>query len=130
MNEYLIIVNDKSYELPNKTIAVTERLDEALKVYSIPNLKIRQKFEKLHTFVKSVVGEENAAEMFGSSKLDEIDLSELSLVVLKINDAYDKPLADYKNDEMRAKMDSIPLDKIASMVNAAQTASKLQPLAR
>ena len=130
MNEYSIIVNDKSYELPKKTISVTERLDEVLRVDSMPQLKVRQKFEKLHTFVKSVLGEENAAEMLGSSKLDEIDLSELSLVVLKINDAYEKPLTDYKYDSMNSKISDIPLDKIASMTKAAQTVANAQMLAR
>lgn len=130
MGEYSIIVNDKSYDLPKKTIAVTEKLDEALRVDSLPNLKIRQKFERLHTFVKSVLGEENTAEIFGSSKLDEIDLSELSLVVLKINDAYDKPLSDYRNDNVTAKISEIPLDKIASMTKAAQTLANAQMLVK
>lgn len=128
MNVYAIIVNDKNYELPKKTLKVTEKLDDVLKVDSQVNLSVKQKFEKLHNFVKELVGEENAEEMLGSSKLADIDLSELSLIVLKINDAYEKPLADYKQEAMAEKMESIPMDKIISMTKAMQSASIVQGL--
>lgn len=128
MNEYSIIVNDKSYELPKKTLKVTEKLDDVLKVDSQEKLSVKQKFEKLHNFVKEVLGEANAEEVLGSSKLAEIDLSELSLIVLKINDAYEKPLTDYKQESMEEKMASIPMDKIISMTKAVQSASLVQGL--
>lgn len=128
MNVYSIIVNDKNYELPKKTLKVTEKLDDVLKVDTQMNLSVKQKFEKLHNFVKEILGEENAEEMLGSSKLAEIDLSELSLIVLKINDVYEKPLADYKHEAMVEKMESIPFDKIVSMTKAAQTVSNAQGL--
>lgn len=128
MNVYAIIVNDKSYELPKKTLKVTEKLDDVLKVDSQEHLSVKQKFEKLHNLVKEVLGEENAEEALGSSKLAEIDLSELSLIVLKINDAYEKPLTDYKQEAMEEKMASIPMDKIISMTKAVQSASLVQGL--
>lgn len=47
--EYTVIVNGKSYDLPKKTIAVAESLEEVLKVDST-NLKIRQKMGKTAPF--------------------------------------------------------------------------------
>ena len=126
--EYAIIMNGRSYELPKKTMTVVEKLDGALRVDSVTGLSVRQKFEKLHKAVKEIVGEEQAEEMFGSSNLSEIDLSEVSLAVLKINEAYEKPISDYQAEQMKEKIGSIPMDKIVSMSKAAQTIANAQVL--
>ena len=114
--EYAIIVNEKSYDLPKKTLMVMEKLDEVLRVDTVRNLSVRQKYEKLHNFVKDMVGAENAAEMFGSNNISEIDTSEISLAVLKIRDAYDKPIADYTAERSMRKLDGLPIDKITQLV--------------
>lgn len=118
--EYTIIVNGQSYDLPKKTIAVVNKLDEVLKVDSTKGLNVKQKFEKLHEFMKELVGEENAAEMFGSEKLDEIDLSELTIAVKKVVDAYDKPIADYEADKSRSKLDNLPIEQLNAITKAAE----------
>ena len=119
--EYTIIVDSRSYDLPKKTVAVMEKLDDVLKVDSVKGLSLRQKFEKLHNFVKDVVGEENAKEIFGSDNIAEIDLSEVTLAVKKIADAYDKPIKDYESEKMQRSFDGIPMEKIISMTKAANT---------
>lgn len=128
--EYTIIVDGRSYDLPKKAVAVMDKLDEALKVDSRPNLSARQKYEKLHSFVKEILGEENAKELFGSDNLAEIDLSELSLAVLRINDAYNQPLADYRADKMRESINSIPTEKIVSLTKSMQSVANAQSLTK
>lgn len=123
--EYTIIVNGRSYDLPKKTISVADKLDSVLRVDE-SNLKIRQKFEKLHNFIKELVGDENAKEMFGSDNLSEIDLSELTLSIRKVVDAYDKPINDYDIEKQQEKFDSIPMDKIISMTKAAHTIANVE----
>lgn len=118
--EYTIIVNGRSYDLPKKTVAVMEKLDEVLKVDFVKGYNIRKKYEKLHTFMKDLVGEEETTEMFGSPNMEEIDLSDLTLAVKKVVDAYDKPINDYDAEKSRAKLDELPLDKIISMTKAAE----------
>lgn len=122
--EYTIIVNGRSYDLPKKTMAVAEKLDEVLKVDSVQGMPVRQKFEKLHVFVKDLVGNEKAEEMFDSSNLAEIDLPEITLVVKKIVDAYDKPIVDYDIDNRLQKLNNLPIDKIISMGKVAQMVQK------
>lgn len=124
--EHTVIVNNKSYDLPKKTLAVTEKLDKALKVDTVKGLNVRKKYETLHETVKELVGEENAAEMLGSANLDEIDLSELAVVVLSINDAYEKPMNDYQAERMRERIGSIPMEKFTSIAKTAQTVSNMQ----
>ena len=117
--DYTVIINSRSYDLPKKTVSVMNKLDEVLKVDNL-NIKARQKFEKLHEFVKDILGEANAKEILESDNLDEIDLSDLSITVLKINDAYNKPLNDYKMEKMRATLNSAQIDKINNLVNSAK----------
>ena len=124
--EYTIIVNDRSYDLPKKTLAVMEKLDAVLKVDFAKGLTVKQKFEKLHTFVKELVGTENAAEMFGSDNISEIDLSELTLAVKKINASYDKPINDFDMEMRNEKFNNLPLEKINSITKAAQAAANMQ----
>lgn len=125
---YTIIVNSKSYDLPPKTLKVAEKLDEVLKVDSIKGLTVRQKFEKLHRFIMDLVGEEQAAEIFGSSNLAEIDLSELTIAMKKIVDAYDKPIDDYDAQKTKDKLNDIPIERIISMTKAAQSMANAQML--
>ena len=123
---YTIIVNERSYDLPKKTIAVMEKIDDVLKVDQIKGLTVKQKFEKLHAFVKDLVGDSNAEEMFGSDNISEIDLSELTLAVKKIVAAYDKPINDYDAEMAKQKFDNVPIEKIVSLTKAAQTVSAQQ----
>lgn len=117
---YTIIVNGRSYELPKKTVAVMEELDQALTIDSNRNLSLREKYMHLHEFVKRNIGEEKAKECLGSDNLDEIDLSDLAITVRKIHDAYDKPVSEYQTVKMRERLGAVPMDKITTMMSAAE----------
>lgn len=123
--DYTIIVNGRSYDLPKKTLDVMEKLDNVLKVDSIKGFTVRQKFEKLHEFIKDLVGAENASEMFGSDNINGIDLSELTLAVKMVCDAYDKPVNDYDIEKRKRAFDSLPIEKIVSITKAAQAAQNM-----
>ena len=125
--EYTVIINGRSYDLPKKTLAVMEKVDEVLKVDSMKGYTVKQKFEKLHGFMKNLVGEENAAEMFGSSNLSEIDLSELTLAVQKVIDAYDKPITDYQAEKSKSKLEQLPIEKIVSISKAVDKIAAMEP---
>lgn len=117
--EYTIIVDGRSYDLPPKTLSVVEKMDDVLKV-DASKLNVRQKFEKLHGFIKDLVGAEAAKDMFGSDNISEIDLSEVTIAVKKVIDAYDKPITDYDAEKAARSFDRIPIDKIVSMTKAAE----------
>ena len=68
----------------------------------------------------SLVGKENAVEILGSEKLDEVDLSEVTLTFKKILDAYEKPLADYEIEKSNSKFSNYPLDKIVELAKVAK----------
>ena len=123
---HTVIVNGRSYDLPKKTIGIADKLDDVLKTDSIRGLSVRQKYEKLHDFTKGVLGEENAKEILGTDNLDEIDLSELTITVRKIVDAYEKPVTDYQMERNREQLSRLPLKQLESIVKAADTAANME----
>ena len=127
--DYTVIVNGKSFDLPKKTIAVAESLEEVLKVDST-NLKIRQKMEKLHRFSKDLLGEDNVKEILGTDDLEEVDTSALAMLVLNINEAYEKPVTEYRTDKMREAFNGIPTEKLSSLTTSMQAVMNAQELSR
>lgn len=124
--QYTVIINGRSYDLPKKTLSVTERMDETAKVDNVAGLSVREKFQRVHAFVKEVLGDESAKMVFGSDFLEEIDLSEVTLAFRKIVDAYNKPLEDYNIQKNSEKMAAIPFAKIADMGKALEAAKGLK----
>lgn len=125
---HTVIVNGRSYDLPKKTLGIANKLDEVLKVDAVRGLSVRQKYEKLHLFVKDVLGEENAKEILKTENLDEVDLSELTITVRKIVDAYEKPITDYQMEKNREKLAGLPIKQIESIVGAANAAANMEML--
>ena len=121
---YTVIVNGQSYDLPKKTMKVVEEMDKVAQIDNVKGLGIRDKFKALFDFIGGLVGKEAAKEILGSDKLDEVDLSEVTLTFAKIKDAYDKPLEDYNTDKSFQKLNSIPTDKIVQLANVANQMSQ------
>ena len=116
---YTVIINGHSYDLPKKTIAVMEKLEEVITVDSNKGMGIRDKFGVLHDFIVELVGEKGAKEILGADNLSEADLSDVTLTVKKIVEAYDKPLKDYQMEQGRKALDGIPIEKIIALGNTA-----------
>lgn len=123
--QYTVIINGQSYDLPKKTIKVYEEVERVSKVDDVKGMSLRDKFKTLFDFITSLVGKENAKEILGSDKLDEVDLSEVTLAFKQIVDAYDKPLEDYSLSKSYSKLDGIPVENIVKLVNAAEKAQQL-----
>ncbi|MBR5596483.1 MAG: hypothetical protein IKW30_03655 [Lachnospiraceae bacterium] len=125
---HTVILNGRSYDLPKKNINVATKLDEVLKVDSIKGLSVRQKFEKLHVFSKDILGKENTNEILGTDNLEEIDLSELTIIVRKIVDAYEKPISDYQAERNREQLSRLPLQQLESITKVVDVASNMEKL--
>lgn len=119
MMVYTVISDDmQSYDLPGKTLKIAEKIEDVIKNDARPDLSIREKYKRLHTFVVDILGKENAKEFLGTDKLDEMDLSVLTITTKKIIDAYDRPLDDYNRQKVQQTMDEIPLDKVTELIKA------------
>ena len=122
---YTIISDDmQSYDLPGKTLKVVEKIEELMKADTNKNLSIREKYKKLHAFVVDMLGKETAKEILGTEKLDDMDLSILTITCKKIVDAYEKPIEEYSNNKMQQVLEDIPLDKVTELMKAADIRDK------
>ena len=125
MMVYTIISDDmQSYDLPGKTLKVVEKIEELMKADTNKNLSIREKYKKLHSFVIDMLGKENAKEILGGDKLDDLDLSVLTITCRKIVDAYEKPIEEYSNGKIQQTLEDIPLDKVTELLKVAEKDKK------
>lgn len=123
---YTVILNGHSYDLPAKTVSVWDALDQVLKLDSRKDLSLAQKYRKMLEFVAYLIGEDSISEVFGSADLDAIDTNEIALVVLKIKDAYEKPLRDYTLEQNMEQFNSLPIEKIKAVNQAFESAERAQ----
>ena len=83
--------------------------------------ELLEKYKKVHVFVVDILGKDVAKELLGTDKLDEMDLSVLTITAKKIIDAYDKPLEDYNRSKVQQTIDEIPLDKVTELIKATDS---------
>ena len=122
MKIYTIISDDmQSYDLPGKTLKVMEKIEALQRDDARKDLSIREKYKKVHVFVVDILGKDVAKELLGTDKLDEMDLSVLTITAKKIIDAYDKPLEDYNRSKVQQTIDEIPLDKVTELIKATDS---------
>ena len=57
-----------------------------------------------------------------------MDLSELTITVRKIVDAYEKPITDYQMEKNREKMEGLPMKQIEAIIGAANAAASMEML--
>lgn len=121
---YTVIINNQSYDLPKKTLAITEKLEKVIRTDTLAGVSIRDKFKATYDCVADLIGPENAAEALGAS-IDECDMNDITLAFRMIVDAYNKPLEDYKADRSVMDLNRLPIDKLMTLVEAAKQVNKL-----
>lgn len=115
---YTVIINDRSYDLPKKTLAITEALEQTAKVDEL-NIPTREKYRKVLDCVLAILGKEATEEALGYTDLNEVDLSEVTITFRKIVDAYNRPVQDYVNASGRGALEGMPLQEMTALANAA-----------
>jgi hypothetical protein len=115
---YTVIINDRSYDLPKKTMAITEKLDAIAQVDEL-DIPVREKYRKVLDCVLAILGKEATEEALGSTDLNEVDLSEVTIAFRKIVDAYNRPVQDYVNASGRGALEGMPLQEMTALANAA-----------
>lgn len=116
----IIASNGQSYDLPAKTIAVMDSLNNILKIDQT-DLGLKQKYQKILEFAVNVLGDEAVKEILGSDKVNDIDVGELELIILKIKAAYDKPIEEYRAEQLENSLEGIPTEKLIALTKAVNT---------
>ena len=115
---YTVIIDDRSYDLPKKTLAVTEMLDKAADVDKL-KISSRDKYKRVLDCIVAILGQENTAEALGSTDLNELDLTDITITFRKIVDAYNKPVQDYVNASGFGALSSFPIEELTKLATAA-----------
>ena len=115
---YTVIIDDRSYDLPKKTLAVTEMLDKAADVDKL-KISTRDKYKRVLDCIVAILGQENTAEALGSTDLNELDLTDITITFRKIVDAYNKPVQDYVNASGFRSLSSFPIEELTKLATAA-----------
>ena len=115
---YTVIINDRSYDLPKKTLQVTEMLDKTAEVDKL-KISTRDKYKRVLDCIVNLIGSENTAEALGSTDLAELDLTEITLTFRKIVDAYNKPVQDYVNASGLGALSGFPIEELTKLADAA-----------
>ena len=126
---YTVIINDQSYDLPKKTLAITEKLENVVRTDTRAGVSIRDRFKATYDCVADLIGRDNIAEAVGAS-IDDCDVNDITLAFRKIVDAYNKPLEDYKTERGMSELNSLPLDKLKTLVDAAKQVNQLEASAQ
>lgn len=116
----IIASNGQSYDLPTKTIGVMDSLNNILKIDQT-DLGLKQKYQKILEFAVNVLGNEAIKEILGSDKVNDIDVGELELIILKIKAAYDKPIEEYRAEQLENSLEGIPTEKLVALTKAVNT---------
>lgn len=116
----IIASNGQSYDLPSKTIGVMDSLNNILKIDQT-DLGLKQKYQKILEFAVNVLGDEAVKEILGSDKVNDIDVGELELIILKIKAAYDKPIEEYRAEQLENSLEGIPTEKLVALTKAVNT---------
>ena len=116
----IIASNGQSYDLPAKTISVMDSLNNILKIDQT-DLGLKQKYQKILEFAVNVLGDEAVKEILGSDKVNDIDVGELELIILKIKAAYDKPIEEYRAEQLENSLEGIPTEKLVALTKAVNT---------
>lgn len=116
----IIASNGQSYDLPTKTIGVMDSLNNILKIDQT-DLGLKQKYQKILEFAVNVLGNEAVKEILGSDKVNDIDVGELELIILKIKAAYDKPIEEYRAEQLENSLEGIPTEKLVALTKAVNT---------
>lgn len=122
---YTVIINNQSYDLPKKTLAITEKLENVVRTDTRAGVSIRDKFKATYDCVADLIGPGNAVEALGAS-IEECDLNDVTLAFRMIVDAYNKPLEEYKADRSAVDLNRLPIDKLMTLVEAAKQVNKFE----
>lgn len=123
---YTIIKDNVSYDLPPFTISVSEAMDKINAQNCNPSANKKTCYQGMIDFIVSEVGKENAEAILGCTDVAKVDLQEVHMCYLEIAKAYEKPLSDMREEEMREKLDNAELDKVLEFMKNIGNIDKLQ----
>ena len=121
--EYTVIYNGQSYDLPNYSIKISDKLEE-IEISNKGTVKFKDKCKKMYDFIGEMLTKQTALEILG--KFEESDPNMINIIYLEIVKSYNKPLADYNKAEVEEVMNSGDMDRILELTKALPSIKEMQ----
>lgn len=102
--EYTLIINGRSYDLPKFTKSVKNAIEKINSDNESKGLSDDEKYKRMYVFVKNIIGEENAMEIFETDNLDEMDLKLIGICYFEICNGYDRPEVEARRQASMSKI--------------------------
>lgn len=105
--------------LTPKNMAIAKKQDLMMKAQGI-----EESYKRQYDFALEVLGVETFNQIFKSDNINEIDLSELTLVCNEINDAYMERIYEQQRMKSEKLASNKAIDKIIQAGNSVQAIEK------
>ncbi|MGO5053646.1 hypothetical protein ACTQ6A_14260 [Lachnospiraceae bacterium LCP25S3_G4] len=112
----------ESFDLPRKTLKVAAEMDNVRKADSVSQTA---SYRAQYKFVTEILGKENAEKILDAEKLEDVDLSTLSIVYLGIENAYIKRVEDYRKEQTAEKLQIPGLDKAIDLAKSSEAIARM-----
>lgn len=112
----------KKYELPAKTLKLVEAEDVML----TDSKTLMESYTKQFEYLKALFDDEKLVELFGTSDINEVDLTEVVVVNNLIDDAYMEKINKQKLEEMEKLTNSSAVEKAIKLGNAVDKSMKIK----
>ncbi|MCM1258798.1 MAG: hypothetical protein NC307_13215 [Roseburia sp.] len=123
--EYYAVLNDRTYTLPRYTNSIRSKIDRIAADDISDKLDTGKKFESKYQFIKGLIGEESAMEVFGTDNMEEIDLNDITISYVRILHAYDKTVSEL---DQESKIASISPDDRELVMELIKNAGNIREL--
>lgn len=102
--EYTLIINGRSYDLPKFTKSVKNDIEKIITDNESKGLSDDEKYKRMYIFIKKMIGDKNAMEIFETTDLDEMDLKLIGICFYEICNEYDRPEIEAKRNANMSKI--------------------------
>lgn len=123
--EYYAELNGRTYTLPRYTNSVRSKIDRIAADDVSDKVDAGKKFVNKYQFIRELIGEEAAKEVFGTDNIDEMDLNDITISYVRILHAYDKSVSALEREN---KMASLSPEDRELMLELLKNAGNLQEL--
>lgn len=123
MNYEITLENGNVLELPQYSMAIAKKLENADKVNAS-----RESFEKktraVYDIVSGIIGKDKAKENIG--EFAEVDPNAVYILYMRIVQEYNRPIDEFNWEKLEQSLENSQVEKITSIVGAAEKARGLK----
>lgn len=109
MNKTRVILKDKNYVLPVKTLSIVEKIEQLLlleEAYKNKQIRAVECFTAEYNFIVELLGNETVLAYLGTQDLQEVDIDNVSIAAIKIIQSYNEKIEKAQLDVAQQKLNS------------------------